>query len=280
MTLAPEAVRTMFDRIAPVYDSMNRVMTAGLDRTWRRLAVEAVVQPGDRVLDACCGTGDLAFLAESGAAAGSRVVGLDFTLPMLAIARTRGRGTGVGFAQGDALRLPFRDAAFDAGGVARSFSAPAAKTRLSVSPLVSSSAWSVVAADWRTGTICSRFGRFSATASGSAGTRLARPASHVEPSFAPNSDTGKPDAEDDLGGIDALFLHLETADTPMHVGALHLLDAPAGGDLFAALRRHVAGRLPASTSARYAVSGNQRNPAAIAPLSTQSAMKLGCRSHS
>ena len=48
-----------------------------------------------------------------------------------------------------------------------------------------------------------------------------------------------------LGGIDALFLHLETADTPMHVGALHLLDAPAGGDLFAALRRHVAGRLPA-----------------------------------
>ena len=59
-TLAPDTVRGMFDRIAPVYDVMNRVMTAGLDRRWRKLAVEAVVWPGDRVLDACCGTGDLA----------------------------------------------------------------------------------------------------------------------------------------------------------------------------------------------------------------------------
>ena len=50
----------MFDRIAPVYDVMNHVMTMGLDRRWRRLTVEAVVQPGARVLDACCGTGDLA----------------------------------------------------------------------------------------------------------------------------------------------------------------------------------------------------------------------------
>jgi len=51
-TLAPDTVRGMFDRIAPVYDVMNRVMTAGLDRRWRKLAVEAVVWPGDRVLDA------------------------------------------------------------------------------------------------------------------------------------------------------------------------------------------------------------------------------------
>ena len=56
-TLAPEGVRTMFDRIAPVYDVMNHVMTAGLDRRWRRLTAESVVRPGDRVLDACCGTG-------------------------------------------------------------------------------------------------------------------------------------------------------------------------------------------------------------------------------
>ena len=62
--LAPSAVEAMFDRISPVYDPMNRLMTAGLDRRWRRLAVSRVVQPGDRVLDACCGTGDLAVAAE------------------------------------------------------------------------------------------------------------------------------------------------------------------------------------------------------------------------
>ena len=58
--LAPDAVERMFDRIAPVYDAMNRTMTAGLDRRWRRITAEAVVRPGDDVLDACCGTGDLA----------------------------------------------------------------------------------------------------------------------------------------------------------------------------------------------------------------------------
>ena len=56
--LAPAAVEAMFDRISPVYDTMNRLMTAGLDRRWRRLTVRAVVRPGDRVLDARCGTGD------------------------------------------------------------------------------------------------------------------------------------------------------------------------------------------------------------------------------
>ena len=75
-TLPAEGVRTMFDRIAPVYDLMNRVMTAGLDQRWRRLTVGAVVAPGDRVLDACCGTGDLAVAARK---AGADVVGLDFS---------------------------------------------------------------------------------------------------------------------------------------------------------------------------------------------------------
>ena len=75
MTMAPDAVRTMFDRIAPVYDVMNRVMTAGLDLRWRRLAARAVVQPGDRVLDAACGTGDLA-IADRKAGA-EKVTGLD-----------------------------------------------------------------------------------------------------------------------------------------------------------------------------------------------------------
>jgi len=111
-TLAPEAVRTMFDRIAPVYDAMNRAMTAGLDRSWRRLAVREVVWPGDRVLDACCGTGDFAIEAER---RGARVVGLDFSEPMLERAR-RKSGT-IEWVQGDALALPFGDGEFDAATV-------------------------------------------------------------------------------------------------------------------------------------------------------------------
>ncbi len=111
-TLAPDVVRTMFDRIAPVYDAMNRVMTAGLDRRWRRLAVREVVWPGDRVLDACCGTGELAVEAERG---GGRVVALDFSEPMLERAR-RKSGT-IEWVQGDALGLPFEDGEFDAATV-------------------------------------------------------------------------------------------------------------------------------------------------------------------
>jgi demethylmenaquinone methyltransferase/2-methoxy-6-polyprenyl-1,4-benzoquinol methylase len=105
-------VRTMFDRIAPVYDVMNRVMTAGLDRRWRRLAVRSVVWPGDRVLDACCGTGDLAVEAER---RGGRVVGLDFSGRMLERAQLKS-GT-IEWVQGDALDLPFGDGEFDAATV-------------------------------------------------------------------------------------------------------------------------------------------------------------------
>jgi demethylmenaquinone methyltransferase / 2-methoxy-6-polyprenyl-1,4-benzoquinol methylase len=112
-TLAPEGVRTMFDRIAPVYDVMNHVMTAGLDRRWRRATAEAVVRPGDRVLDVCCGTGDLA-LAGVRAGAGS-VVGLDFAPRM--IERARRKSEAVAWVEGDALSLPFEDGCFDAATV-------------------------------------------------------------------------------------------------------------------------------------------------------------------
>ena len=114
MTMAPEAVRTMFDRIAPVYDLMNRVMTAGLDLRWRRLAAESVVQRGDRVLDAACGTGDLA-VADLEAGAG-KVTGLDFSEAMLARARkkTAQRTDVLEWVQGDMLALPFADGTFDA----------------------------------------------------------------------------------------------------------------------------------------------------------------------
>ena len=111
-TLAADGVRTMFDRIAPVYDLMNRVMTAGLDRRWRRLTAEAVVRDGDRVLDACCGTGDLAVAAARG---GGQVTGLDFSERMLE--RARRKAPEVEWVAGDLLALPFADESYDAATV-------------------------------------------------------------------------------------------------------------------------------------------------------------------
>jgi ubiquinone/menaquinone biosynthesis C-methylase UbiE len=110
--LEPDAVRTMFDRIAPVYDVMNRAMTAGLDRRWRAETARAVVSPGDRVLDACCGTGDLAIAAQR---AGGKVIGLDFSERMLQ--RARAKSDQVEWIHGDALALPFEDGSFDAATV-------------------------------------------------------------------------------------------------------------------------------------------------------------------
>jgi demethylmenaquinone methyltransferase/2-methoxy-6-polyprenyl-1,4-benzoquinol methylase len=108
-TLPPEGVRQMFDRIAPVYDAMNRVMSVGLDQRWRRSAAKAVVRPGDAVVDVCCGSGDLALAA---AGAGGRVTGVDFSQPMLE--RARRKAPGVEWVEADALALPFADGTFDA----------------------------------------------------------------------------------------------------------------------------------------------------------------------
>jgi demethylmenaquinone methyltransferase/2-methoxy-6-polyprenyl-1,4-benzoquinol methylase len=109
---APE-VRSMFDRIAPVYDLMNRVMTVGLDQHWRRETVRAAVRPGDRVLDGCCGTGDLAVAAVKAGA--GEVVGVDFSPRMLE--RARAKSKLVTWIEGDLLALPFPDAGFDASTV-------------------------------------------------------------------------------------------------------------------------------------------------------------------
>jgi demethylmenaquinone methyltransferase/2-methoxy-6-polyprenyl-1,4-benzoquinol methylase len=95
----------MFDRIAPRYDAMNRLLTAGLDQRWRRAALDAVgVGRRDRVLDLACGTGDLAELA---AARGARVVGVDFAREMLCGARRR--GIPALWIHGDAASLPLSD---------------------------------------------------------------------------------------------------------------------------------------------------------------------------
>jgi len=113
-------VREMFSRLAPRYDLVNDVMSFGMHRIWKRRTVRLALEqtgPSPRWLDLCCGTGDMAFLAEqfAGRSVLPRVVGCDFTLPMLAVARRRKRENGrrSGFIQGDALRLPFPDGAFD-----------------------------------------------------------------------------------------------------------------------------------------------------------------------
>jgi demethylmenaquinone methyltransferase/2-methoxy-6-polyprenyl-1,4-benzoquinol methylase len=102
----------MFDRIAPVYDAMNRVMTAGLDRRWRRRTAEVTVHRGDRVLDACCGTGDLAIACSR---ISGQVTGLDFSERMLE--RARRKAPQLEWVRGDLLALPFADASFDAATI-------------------------------------------------------------------------------------------------------------------------------------------------------------------
>jgi demethylmenaquinone methyltransferase/2-methoxy-6-polyprenyl-1,4-benzoquinol methylase len=96
----------MFDTIAPRYDLVNRVMTFGLDRRWRRAAVGSLgLTPGARVLDVACGTGDL---CRELAAASCQAIGVDLSWGMLAHARTQ-----TPLVQADALRLPMAAASFD-----------------------------------------------------------------------------------------------------------------------------------------------------------------------
>jgi demethylmenaquinone methyltransferase / 2-methoxy-6-polyprenyl-1,4-benzoquinol methylase len=117
----PTDVAAMFDRTAERYDLLNSLMTGGRDRYWRREVVKAVgARPGELVLDLAAGTGTSAVpFAEAGA----RTVACDFSLGMLrvgtrrhahATARTHLGSAGLRFVAGDALRLPFADAAFDA----------------------------------------------------------------------------------------------------------------------------------------------------------------------
>ena len=109
-TLPETQVRAMFDRIARVYDLMNSVMTAGLHHRWRARAADfARVGPGARALDVATGTGDLAIeLARRGA----EVTGLDFSEPMLELARRK--APGIEWVRGNALELPYGDGEFDA----------------------------------------------------------------------------------------------------------------------------------------------------------------------
>src|SRR5437763_7161134 len=110
-------VRTMFDRIAGVYDLMNTAMTAGMHHRWRaRAADRAELQAGNSALDVCCGTGDLALELAGRVGAEGSVIGCDFSEPMLDLARRKAaeRGASVQFEWADALDLPYPDGSFDA----------------------------------------------------------------------------------------------------------------------------------------------------------------------
>jgi demethylmenaquinone methyltransferase / 2-methoxy-6-polyprenyl-1,4-benzoquinol methylase len=116
VTLPPDQVRAMFDRITPAYDRMNRLMSLGMDGSWRALAVRASgAAPGDAALDVCCGTGDLAIELLDAVSTRGRVVGLDFSEAMLDAARRK--SSQIEWVRGDALALPFADGEFAAATI-------------------------------------------------------------------------------------------------------------------------------------------------------------------
>jgi demethylmenaquinone methyltransferase/2-methoxy-6-polyprenyl-1,4-benzoquinol methylase len=111
-------VKDLFGRIASRYDLINDLQSLGQHRRWKQLVVAlAGPRPGLRALDLCCGTGDLAFALARG---GAEVIGLDFSEPMLAVAKRRGSKIQslkvnverLHFARGDAQQLPFADSSF------------------------------------------------------------------------------------------------------------------------------------------------------------------------
>ena len=109
----------MFDAIAPRYDFLNHLLSAGIDRHWRSRAIRALRLTGrERVLDLCTGTADLAIAARRARPPAARVVGIDFAGAMLLIGARKIRRArlsgGIALARGDAMRIPVADASVDA----------------------------------------------------------------------------------------------------------------------------------------------------------------------
>jgi demethylmenaquinone methyltransferase / 2-methoxy-6-polyprenyl-1,4-benzoquinol methylase len=123
LSKAPNRIAGMFDAIAGRYDTLNHLLSAGIDRRWRRRAVRSLrLGGGERVLDLCTGTADLAVAACTARPPAGRVVGVDFAAAMLAVGRSklarRGLADTVALVRGDATRIPLADASVDAVTIA------------------------------------------------------------------------------------------------------------------------------------------------------------------
>ncbi len=111
--MLPEEIRTLFNRIAPVYDQLNNELSLGQHKIWKRMTVKwSGAKVGDACLDVCCGSGDIAELLFNRVGPTGRVVGVDFAVEQLAIARQR--NPHITWQEGDALALPFAESTFDA----------------------------------------------------------------------------------------------------------------------------------------------------------------------
>jgi demethylmenaquinone methyltransferase / 2-methoxy-6-polyprenyl-1,4-benzoquinol methylase len=114
----------MFTDIPPRYDLINHLITWRMDRGWRhQAALTCLTSRPQRVLDLCCGTGDLAVNIANLADYSLSIQGLDYSQPMLNIASQKAAGSGksIVFTQGDASRLPYKDAEFDCVGISFAF---------------------------------------------------------------------------------------------------------------------------------------------------------------
>ncbi|MGD2162734.1 MAG: bifunctional demethylmenaquinone methyltransferase/2-methoxy-6-polyprenyl-1,4-benzoquinol methylase UbiE [Anaerolineales bacterium] len=109
-----QQVRNMFARIARRYDLLNRLMTLGQDRSWRRELLQSLdLNPGDRLLDIGTGSGDLAFEAYK-QSENLKIVACDFTPEMIAVGRNRPQAESIHWVLADAEHLPFKTQTFDA----------------------------------------------------------------------------------------------------------------------------------------------------------------------
>lgn len=119
----PARVAGMFDAIAGRYDLLNHLLSAGLDRAWRKQAIRSLGLSGvERVIDVCAGTADVAMTAVAASRGAASVVGVDFSGEMLRHGMAKVRAAGVDhrirLVQGDATRLPVADSSMDGATVA------------------------------------------------------------------------------------------------------------------------------------------------------------------